>query len=73
MDELAINEIGPPLSQNNGVDELITIVGGPTVTVACEEHPAAFVPVTVYVVNVDAVEFTTAPLVLDSVGDEFQT
>ena len=49
------------------------MVGGPTVIEACDEQPAAFVPVTVQVVNAEAVEFTTAPVVLLNVDDSFHT
>ena len=73
IDEFAIRLMAPPVSQKSGVEELITTVGGPTVMLACEEHPAAFVPVTVYVVKMEAVELTTSPVVLFSVGDAFQT
>ena len=48
------------------------MVGGPTVIEACDEQPAAFVPVTVLVVNAEVVELTTAPLVLLNVEDAFQ-
>jgi hypothetical protein len=73
IEEFAMSVMAPPVSQNRGVDELIIIEGGPTVILACEAHPSAFVPVTVYVVKVEAVELTTAPVVLFSVGDAFQT